>query len=123
MSEGCAGGRRCLLYTSERGNARDIVERLRLVQRLQGRVEDLVAALLKLARIDAGVIKPVSYTHLDVYKRQGQARGAGALGHLDPGPAGASERARLASRKRLGRRRGGPQHQGAPCLLYTSRCV
>lgn len=45
---------------AERGNARDIVERLRLVQRLQGRVEDLVAALLKLARIDAGVIKLVS---------------------------------------------------------------
>lgn len=43
----------------ERGDARDLVERLRLVQRLQGRVEDLVAALLKLARIDAGVIKLV----------------------------------------------------------------
>lgn len=42
---------------AERGDARDLVERLRLVQRLQGRVEDLVAALLKLARIDAGVIK------------------------------------------------------------------
>lgn len=45
---------------AERGDARDIVERLRLVQRLQGRVEDLVSALLKLARIDAGVIKLVS---------------------------------------------------------------
>lgn len=44
---------------SEREDARDIVERLRLVQRLQGRVEDLVAALLKLARIDAGVIQLV----------------------------------------------------------------
>ena len=45
---------------AERGDARDIVERLRLVQRLQGRVEDLVSALLKLARIDAGVIKLVT---------------------------------------------------------------
>lgn len=44
---------------AERDDARDIVERLRLVQRLQGRVEDLVAALLKLARIDAGVIQLV----------------------------------------------------------------
>ena len=44
---------------AERGDAPEIVERLRLVQRLQGRVEDLVAALLKLARIDAGVIKLV----------------------------------------------------------------
>lgn len=44
---------------SDRDDARDIVERLRLVQRLQRRVEDLVAALLKLARIDAGVIKLV----------------------------------------------------------------
>lgn len=35
---------------AERGDAPEIVERLRLVQRLQGRVEDLVAALLKLAR-------------------------------------------------------------------------
>ncbi len=34
----------------------DLVERLRLVQRLQSRVEQLVATLLKLARIDAGVI-------------------------------------------------------------------
>lgn len=44
---------------AEREDAQDIVERLQLVQRLQGRVEDLVAALLKLARIDAGVIKLV----------------------------------------------------------------
>lgn len=44
---------------ADRGGSRDLVERLRLVQRLQGRVEDLVAALLKLARIDAGVIKLV----------------------------------------------------------------
>lgn len=44
---------------AEREDCRDLVDRLRLVQRLQGRVEDLVAALLKLARIDAGVIKLV----------------------------------------------------------------
>ena len=36
----------------------------------------------------------------------GQAGRAGALGHLDAGPPCASEHARLASRKRLGRRRG-----------------
>ena len=35
----------------------DLIERVRLVQRLQGRVEELVATLLKLARIDAGVVK------------------------------------------------------------------
>lgn len=42
---------------SARGDSEDLVERLRLIQTLQARVEDLVAALLKLARIDAGVIK------------------------------------------------------------------
>ncbi|MDO4436612.1 MAG: HAMP domain-containing sensor histidine kinase [Coriobacteriaceae bacterium] len=35
----------------------DTLARIELIQRLQGRVEDLVSALLKLARIDAGVIK------------------------------------------------------------------
>lgn len=44
---------------SARGDSEDLVERLRLIQTLQVRVEDLVAALLKLARIDAGVIKLV----------------------------------------------------------------
>lgn len=42
-----------------RGDSEDLVERLRLIQTLQARVEDLVAALLKLARIDTGVIKLV----------------------------------------------------------------
>lgn len=42
-----------------RGDSEDMVEKLRLIQMLQARVEDLVAALLKLARIDAGVIKLV----------------------------------------------------------------
>lgn len=42
-----------------RGDSEDLVERLRLIQTLQARVEDLVATLLKLARIDAGVIKLV----------------------------------------------------------------
>lgn len=42
-----------------RGDSEDLVERLRLIQTLQARVEDLVAALLKLARIDAGVIRLV----------------------------------------------------------------
>ena len=44
---------------SARGDSEDLVEHLRLIQTLQARVEDLVAALLKLARIDAGVIKLV----------------------------------------------------------------
>lgn len=44
---------------SARGDSEDLVERLRLIQTLQARVEDLMAALLKLARIDAGVIKLV----------------------------------------------------------------
>lgn len=44
---------------SARGDSEDLVERLRLIQTLQARVEDLVAALLKLACIDAGVIKLV----------------------------------------------------------------
>lgn len=44
---------------SARSDSEDLVERLRLIQTLQARVEDLVAALLKLARIDAGVIKLV----------------------------------------------------------------
>lgn len=44
---------------SARGDSEDLVERLRLIQTLQARVEDLVATLLKLARIDAGVIKLV----------------------------------------------------------------
>lgn len=37
----------------------DIAQRVRLVQGLQARVEDLVSALLKLARIDAGAIRLV----------------------------------------------------------------
>lgn len=44
---------------SARGDSEDLVERLCLIQTLQARVEDLVSALLKLARIDAGVIKLV----------------------------------------------------------------
>lgn len=44
---------------SARGDSEDLVERLRVIQTLQARVEDLVSALLKLARIDAGVIKLV----------------------------------------------------------------
>lgn len=44
---------------SARGDSEDLVERLRLIQTLQARLEDLVSALLKLARIDAGVIKLV----------------------------------------------------------------
>ncbi len=43
----------------ERDDAPEILERVRLIQNLQYRVENLIAVLLKLARIDAGVIKLV----------------------------------------------------------------
>lgn len=44
---------------SERGDAPETLERVRVIQHTQQRVEDLVTALLKLARIDAGVIQLV----------------------------------------------------------------
>ena len=53
----------------------DLVERLRLVQRLQSRVEQLVATLLKLARIDAGVIT-LMQTHVSRPAHRGRGRTA-----------------------------------------------
>ena len=47
----------------------------------------------------------------------GKARRTGALGHLDPGPAGTPVATGLTACERLGRRRGGSQHQGAPMEL------
>ena len=55
----------------------------------------------------------VSYTHLDVYKRQGGGRGGGGL----PGPT------RLSPRPGAGPGWAGGTHRLCPCLLYTSRCV
>ena len=55
---------------------------------------------------NCGIMDPVSYTHLDVYKRQDEARARGLAGpHL-----GEADREL---------RRG----DGKICLLYTSRCV
>ena len=56
---------------------------------------------------------PVSYTHLDVYKRQGRGRGAG-----QDGGGGALARYQDAHRVHPRLLRG-----AGACLLYTSRCV
>ena len=67
---------------------------------------------------DLEKLKAVSYTHLDVYKRQGQWKlsspypgvgPAAAPGRPLPGWGGAQPEP--------------PGHQRDPCLLYTSRCV
>ena len=68
---------------------------------------------------------PVSYTHLDVYKRQGSRRDAGAGGRerfrqvgdgvVDPATAA------IPSRPPSGRQH--PLARSRACLLYTSRCV
>ena len=64
-----------------------------------------------------GVIgfKTVSYTHLDVYKRQGQGPWArrGAQPMSRTWASGATRPTAL----------GYPGPSGRPCLLYTSRCV
>ena len=63
---------------------------------------------------------PVSYTHLDVYKRQDRA-GGGRLpaGRGGPSRAGrASPRRRSPARRRAGRRRGNP-----PASASTRSCV
>ena len=83
------------------------------------------------------ILVPVSYTHLDVYKRQ-------VLRRLVPAPHGARDcvrrpggggrrRDRAARRGSAGgpgghrcpavRRRVGHPHRDQRCLLYTSRCV
>ena len=72
----------------------------------------VVAAALALCGVAAQAaekvtIQPVSYTHLDVYKRQGHAGGL-CHGHGAGRGAGRADRAFA--------------HAGA-CLLYTSRCV
>ena len=49
-------------------------------------------------------LEPVSYTHLDVYKRQGKSRPQGAIAFPTSPPQP-------------------PAGRSVPCLLYTSRCV
>ena len=76
------------------------------------------AALLKKCQAgDMDAIRPVSYTHLDVYKRQLQARGE----DIDPVALALDIAARNAAgpvaKKNI------KQTQILYCLLYTSRCV
>ena len=58
----------------------------------------------------------VSYTHLDVYKRQGEARGPRPLARHEVrrAPAGRKEGSLIHAPSKT---------PGVPCLLYTSRCV
>ena len=67
--------------------------------------------------------KAVSYTHLDVYKRQEQGSldlrpGCLHLGHVPLGEVGDLE-----SHVNVSDRQRGLQHHIFGCLLYTSRCV
>ena len=58
------------------------------------------------------ICKPVSYTHLDVYKRQMQARCTVGVSRT----VGALSDCHTAYREAIG-------VLAYPCLLYTSRCV
>ena len=60
-----------------------------------------------------GSVDPVSYTHLDVYKRQELQRRypVACTGYQDE----------KVYAGRQAHKRGYPEHHG--CLLYTSRCV
>ena len=62
---------------------------------------------------------PVSYTHLDVYKRQGKGRRADDL-HLPAGERGLHD---VGSIHRAVRITGTHDGVNLICLLYTSRCV
>ena len=62
----------------------------------------------------------VSYTHLDVYKRQGRCRSARRAST----PRTASSReSKVASAVRAGSGAGTNRTHAEVCLLYTSRCV
>ena len=64
-------------------------------------------------------IVPVSYTHLDVYKRQDEDGAANASRHQDGDEdqtSGREENLRVGSFAEADER-------GGVCLLYTSRCV
>ena len=43
--------------------------------------DDIVEAMRKMEQMEDIVRRPVSYTHLDVYKRQASARGGGGVHH------------------------------------------
>ena len=66
------------------------------------------------ARYAAHCLDTVSYTHLDVYKRQTQLRAAGISIAIDDFGAGYSS---FSSLRNL------PFAELKLCLLYTSRCV
>ena len=77
-------------------------------------------------------IAPVSYTHLDVYKRQGQCAGLFGIGRGRGGCRGVRCRwlpLRQGRQRQCGQRRCGVHAawawhpHGNCCLLYTSRCV
>ena len=61
---------------------------------------------------------PVSYTHLDVYKRQVSIRGDRPVG--GPGQPAAHAERHAVGEHRL---RDAGSFGVRPCLLYTSRCV
>ena len=71
------------------------------------------------SQVDRRVVAPVSYTHLDVYKRQVQDRPPRRGVRLD------LRRGSEDSSLRSGQRFAQTQYPAASlfCLLYTSRCV
>ena len=104
------------------------------------RIGDPMRAALRDGKAEQRVLHPVSYTHLDVYKRQHQRRNARAFQHMGDKrghrrfAVGAGD-ADDAVRRQIGRGFGKQfdiaedRHTGRAgmvgdgCLLYTSRCV
>ena len=97
-----------------------------------GRAEE--AFLVGVEDADERDLRPVSYTHLDVYKRQPRALGGGHGGALERRHRrqGRGHRHPLLGHPVLlrARRAAGPAPSGlrdpaqpGACLLYTSRCV
>ena len=58
--------------------ARLPIEAIQIAKQFTGEIDLLVKDVV-MSRIDGGVLAPVSYTHLDVYKRQGKD----CAGHAD----------------------------------------
>ena len=77
------------------------------------------SALLEISLTSGRVAQPVSYTHLDVYKRQVLGFGVGRvhsfLVHFAVGVRSGDLNQDMANRDGLG--------DAIVCLLYTSRCV
>ena len=75
---GSSNFRGCLLYTSEKETA----EFLNRMEQQTKKLDFLIQSMVKMSRLETGIIeirkkdvsvydtKSVSYTHLDVYKRQ-----------------------------------------------------